>query len=600
MTSHFLPDFDSEADYRDVLNHFPNHGQRPIIGITANFGDKGAELADGYYKSIETAGGIPLIIPPTDNFSLLLSLLDRIDGLLLSGGADLNPLFLGEEPSAALGNVNPKRDRCELFLIRTAYDRQIPIFGICRGLQLLVAALGGTLHQDIDTEITDRTPIQHNQKAPRTMASHTVEAEKNSIVAQILGERFAVNSFHHQAVADAGQKLCVTARSTDGIIEAVESNERKSIIGVQWHPECFILENNRCMVPLFRWFVEECETFRRATEIHRQVISLDSHVDTAEYIDKGCNLEIRQENAQVDVHKLYEGKLDVVFMAAYLKQEARDDASLQQAKEKADRLLSGVKNFAEQNRNLQLALTPRDLFRAKSLNKKAIVPAIENGYAIGKDLSLLAHYKDMGVSYITLCHNGDNDICDSACNSRHEWGGLSDFGRKVVKEMNRLGIIIDLSHAGERTFYDVLDESKAPVVCTHSCCRSLCNHERNLSDAQLYALARKGGVVQITMYDGFLVNEGKATLDDFIEHLVYAIEIAGIDHVGIGTDFDGGGGVIGCNNASELINITRRLIEKGFHITDIKKIWGGNFIRVMSQVQYKGRINWMENQSDDY
>ena len=153
--------------------------------------------------------------------------------------------------------------------------------------------------------------------------------------------------------------------------------------------------------------------------------------------------------------------------------------------------------------------------------------------------------------------------------------------------MNRTGVMIDLSHASEKSFYDTLEASDAPVVCSHSSCRTLCNHPRNLTDGQLQALAAKGGVAQITMYKGFLVEEGEATLDDFLRHLEHTIEVAGIDHVGIGTDFDGDGTVRGCKDASELINITRELLRRGYNQEQIAKIWGENWLRVMEEVQKK-------------
>ena len=209
---------------------------------------------------------------------------------------------------------------------------------------------------------------------------------------------------------------------------------------------------------------------------------------------------------------------------------------------------------------------------------------IENGYAIGKDLANIERFRRRGVVYMTLCHNGDNDICDSA-RGNGEHGGLSDFGRSVIREMNRVGMIVDLSHAAESTFWQVLDLSEKPVVCSHSSCRALCDHPRNLTDEQLRAIAEKNGVVQVTMYSGFLCEKGEATLADFIAHLEHAIKVAGVDHVGIGTDFDGDGTVVGCSNASQLINVTRELLRRGYRETDIEKIWGGNWLRVMLDVQ---------------
>ena len=185
---------------------------------------------------------------------------------------------------------------------------------------------------------------------------------------------------------------------------------------------------------------------------------------------------------------------------------------------------------------------------------------------------------------MTLCHNGDNDICDSAKGTQTH-NGISLFGRQVVNEMNRLGIMVDLSHAAEKSFYDALEISQQPIVCSHSSCRALCDHPRNLTDQQMRDLAAKGGVMQVTLYHGFLRLDGEATINDVMAHLDHAIDVMGIDHVGLGTDFDGDGGVRGLANAAELLHFTRRLMDKGYSVNDIQKIWGGNFLRVMSQVQ---------------
>ena len=194
----------------------------------------------------------------------------------------------------------------------------------------------------------------------------------------------------------------------------------------------------------------------------------------------------------------------------------------------------------------------------------------------------------MGIVYITLCHNGDNEICDSAKgNSEHN--GLSMFGCKVVHEMNRQGIMIDLSHASEKTFWDVLALSESPVFTSHSSVKALCNHPRNLSDEQIKALAAQGGVVQLCLYDFFLSQRGSSDIHTVIRHIDYIVNLIGIDYVGIGSDFDGGGGIPGCENASQLINITIELLRKGYSPTDIKKLWGENFLRVLETVQNKAK-----------
>jgi microsomal dipeptidase-like Zn-dependent dipeptidase len=221
----------------------------------------------------------------------------------------------------------------------------------------------------------------------------------------------------------------------------------------------------------------------------------------------------------------------------------------------------------------------------KQDGKKAIMMGIENGYAIGHDLSLVEHFRKRGIVYMTLCHNGDNDICDSARKSNNEHGGVSPFGADVIREMNRLGMMVDLSHASEKTFYDALDISQVPIVCSHSSCRSLCDHPRNLTDEQMKRLASKGGVMQVTFYEGFLRQDGQASLLDAIEHINHAVNIMGIEHVGIGTDFDGDGGVPGLAHAGELINLTRALLRERYTEADLRLLWGENFLRVMREAQ---------------
>lgn len=581
-----LPDFDWKAAYASLHDGFPGYQRRPVIGITANFGEKGCELAEGYYQSVLEAGGIPLIIPPYEDREALLSTLDRVDGLLLSGGADMNPLFAGEDPVPGLHGINPRRDLAELLLIRLAFDRQIPILGICRGIQMMAAALDGSIWQDLDSQYTEAPLIKHSQNLDRGHASHQVEVEEGSLLHRIMGTcTLAVNSFHHQAVREAGPHLRVSARSRDGVIEAIESNEYKSLLGVQWHPECFILNGNRSMMPLFEWLVGESREYRQARTLHHHILTLDSHCDTPMFFAQGVRFDHRDDHVLVDLHKMQEGGLDASIMVAYLPQKERDEAALKAATQYAGDILDQLEKMVGENSDhVAFASTPQELYALKHKGMKGIMKGIENGYAIGKDLSLLKHFQERGVVYITLCHNGDNDICDSA-RGKGEHGGLSAFGREVVAEMNRLGLLIDLSHAAESTFWDVLKESRQPVVCSHSSCKALCDHPRNLTDAQMKALAGQGGVMQVTFYEGFLRRDGQATIQDALAHIDHAVQVMGIDHVGIGTDFDGDGGVPGLASASELINLTRGLLRRGYSPEDIQKLWGGNFLRVMSEIK---------------
>ena len=572
----------------------------PLIGITGNFGDKGCELAQGYYLSVLKAGGTPVVIPPHNDQAALLALLDTLDGILFSGGGDINPLLLGEEPLPQLHSVCPQRDEPELFLVREAFHRQIPMLGICRGIQVMAAALGGKVWQDISLTPAlskregDSFPLlKHSQDMPREFASHTVRIEEGSLLHDIFGGTNSstclhVNSFHHQAVSEAGPHLRVSAVSPDGVIEAVESSEHKAILGVQWHPECFILGGNETMMPIFRWLVDEAQTFSQAKHIHNTSIILDSHCDTPMFFtnDSKANVMMfgtRSDKVLVNLPKMTEGRLDASIMVAYLPQGERTPGAYKAVTARTNHLLTQIEEIVQANSDrVGLAETADDILRLKEKGKKAILRGIENGYAIGRDINLLQHFKQRGIVYMTLCHNGDNDICDSA-RGNAEHGGLSSFGREVVQEMNRLGILVDMSHAAESSFYDALELSKVPIVCSHSSARALCDHPRNLTDDQMRALAKHDGVAQTTVYQGFLRKEGEASIVDAVEHLCHAARIMGVEHVGLGTDFDGDGGVPGLADASEIINFTRHLLHRHFSEQDIRLIMGGNFLRVMRQ-----------------
>lgn len=556
----------------DIYASYPEAMGKPIIGITGNYGDKGCELAPGYYKSVIRAGGIPVIIPPCEDKDVIINTLDKIDGLILSGGGDANPLFWGEEPSPMLHSINPERDLAELLTIRLAYNRQIPILGICRGIQMMVVALDGSIHQDISHV---EGVIKHSQDLARDKESHSVRIEEDSILHQIFGRKEAyVNSFHHQAVRDAGTHFRITATAPDGVVEAIESTEEKPIIGVQWHPEC--LESG---APIFKWLVGQAELFQQAKDVHDRVLTLDSHCDTPMFFPQGINFGHRDKKILVDLHKMDEGRQDATIMVAYLPQ--KENAG----RKYADNIFDEIEKIQRENcEYLRIARTPDELYKNKAEGYKSIMLGIENGKALEGKIENVKHFADRGIVYLTLCHNGDNDICDSA-RGEHTHNGVSEFGEKVIGELNKYGIMVDLSHAAEKSFYDALEISKSPIVCSHSSVRSLCDHPRNLTDDQMKQLALHDGVMQITAYQGFLVKDGEATIRNLMEHLDYAIKIMGIDHVGLGTDFDGDGGVKGFACSSEMLNFTRQMLLRRYSVDDIEKIWGGNFLRLMKQVQ---------------
>lgn len=579
-----MKNFDLQAHLKEVYSHFPEAEKRPVIGITANFEEQACKLGEGYYTQVVAAGGIPLVIPPTIDTHVLINTLNRIDGLLLSGGADINPLWMGEEPEPGLRGINQQRDLSELMLTQLAYNRQLPMLGICRGIQMLAAALGGKVCQDMK-----QATVKHAQDADRSEPTHSVTVEPDSVLFDIYREeRIYVNSFHHQAVSTPGERFRVVATASDGAIEAIESAEMKSILGVQWHPECLGEDG----LPLFSWLVREAQAYRHAHEVHNRVLTLDTHCDTPMFFPQGIDFAQRDPRILVDLHKMAEGRQDATIMVCYLPQpkigetfSSKVDYDVAGPKEYADLIFDKIEAIVEANSAyLAIARTPGDLYENKRHGRKSIMLGIENGLALAGQLSNVRYFAERGVVYITLCHNGDNNICDSArgCNT---FGGVSHFGAQVIREMNRLGIMVDMSHAAEKSFYDALEISRSPIVCSHSSCRALCDHPRNLTDDQMRQLAAHGGVMQVTLYNGFLRKEGEATILDAMHHLEHAVRVMGIDHVGLGTDFDGDGGVCGLSSSSELIQFTRQLLNRRYSERDIQKIWGGNFLRVMSLVQ---------------
>lgn len=599
-----MKSFDIQSSLDDIYARYPEASRQPVIGLTGNFADSDARLCEQYYMSVVRAGGTPVIIPPVADKDVIINTLDKIDGLVLTGGGDINPLWAGEEPSPRLHGINHMRDKAELLTVRLAYNRQIPMLGICRGIQTLVTALDGEVDQDIAESFAaahgagraaaaaGHSLIKHSQDADRSEPTHTVRISRESVLYSLYKtETLAVNSIHHQAVRASGRRFSVSAKAPDGVIEAIESSEFKPFIGVQWHPE-WLGESGQV---LFRWLVDRARDFYTAKDLHCRMLTLDTHCDTPMFFPQGIHFDQRDQRILVDMHKMAEGHQDAVIMAAYLPQPKLGETFSSKVAFKvdgplqyADLIFDKIEEIVNaNNRYLSIARTPSDLYEDKRKGRRSIMLGIENGLALNHDISNVRYFARRGVVYITLCHNGDNDICDSArgCNTH---GGVSRFGEQVIKEMNRCGIMVDLSHAGEKSFYDALSISSKPIVCSHSNCKALCDVPRNLTDDQLRALAKHGGVAHITLYHGFLRNDSQeATVMDAIAHLEHAISVMGIEHVGLGTDFDGDGGVRGLADSSELINFTLHLLRRRYSERDIARIWGGNWLRVMAQVQSK-------------
>jgi membrane dipeptidase len=325
-----------------------------------------------------------------------------------------------------------------------------------------------------------------------------------------------------------------------------------------------------------------------------------------------------------------EGGLHAEFFAVFTGQGPRNDSTFTRVHAEALEILNSIhRNVNSNSAVAEIALTADDGYRLKNAGKIAAYIGMENGYPIGHDISRIKQYYDLGARYITLAHSKNNDICDSSTDpGGQENNGLTPFGSEVVKEMNRLGMIVDISHVSDKSFYDVLEVTKAPVMASHSSCRALCGTPRNISDDMLLALRENDGVIQICILSSYLkthepnsemelrikelkqkygeystlpdsikkivrkeYNEIKgryeklATVKDIVDHIDHVVQVIGIDYVGIGSDFDGGGGVEGCRTVAELKNITIELLRRGYTTSDIKKIWGGNFMRVFRKVE---------------
>lgn len=379
----------------------------------------------------------------------------------------------------------------------------------------------------------------------------------------------------------------------------------------------------------------------KARAIHERAFVVDSHEDTpsAHLVKPGFDLtkdHASKEEGQVDLPKMKRGGLDAAFWVVYVGQGPRNPAGYaatrQEAQAQFDAITATLKNHPTE---LALATTPAEALRIRKAGQRAVFIGIENGYTIGQDLGLLQTYYSQGARYLTLCHSSNNDLCDSSTDpTGPEYQGLSPLGRQAVQEMNRLGIMVDVSHTSDSTFYDVLRLSRVPVIATHSASRALSNVPRNLTDDMVRALAKKGGVVQLNLFSPYVKTEVKsaerqvaeqalfakyriktqlnmyalppaekqaafaeyaqlevqypvplATVADAANQLDHLVQVAGIDHVGIGSDFDGGTILTGLAHVGDFPNLTLELVRRGYSARDITKIWSGNLFRMMQAVE---------------
>ena len=371
----------------------------------------------------------------------------------------------------------------------------------------------------------------------------------------------------------------------------------------------------------------------KAAKIHQSAFTVDSHTDTPlNFSNKRYNIAL--DNSQtvmrscVDFPRMRQGGLDAAFFAVFTSQGPRTPEGNEKVKAKAEMIFDSIDAAINRNSAISgIATTPKEAYKLGKENKSVVFIGVENGYPIGNDIANVKHFYDRGARYITLCHTKNNDICTSSTDTANTVG-LSDFGTQVVAEMNRIGMMIDVSHVSDESFYDVLKLSKKPVLASHSCARALCDNPRNLTDDMLRALAANNGVVQMCILSDYVkkplpnperdsarvavrkkynnfqdltdeqwdaasidwhsidVNfpQKLATVSEVVDHIDHMVKIAGINHVGIGTDFDGGGGVEGCKDVSQMGNITLELVKRGYSEKEIKKIWGGNLMRVMQDV----------------
>jgi microsomal dipeptidase-like Zn-dependent dipeptidase len=322
---------------------------------------------------------------------------------------------------------------------------------------------------------------------------------------------------------------------------------------------------------------------KEAAEIHSKYLTIDTHNDTALRLNNPGK-KTRVTTGQVTFPMMKEGGLDGAMFAMYIGQKSRDKRALDSAVNYVKDNLLRFRRYVEDYKEVSIAYCSEDLLRNKRNSVTSVMLAIENGYGIGDDISNLEMFRDIGVRAITLCHNDNNDICDASRDEGGaEYNGLSAFGEEVVKEMNRLGIIIDVSHASVETVFDVLKVSEYPVMASHSGVYALKNHPRNLRDEEIIAIADKGGLIQVASGRFFLseLPKDSVNVSHLADHIDYVKELVGIDYVGLGTDFDGGGGVVGMENASLMKSLTVELLKRGYTEEELKKFWGGNFLRFL-------------------
>lgn len=559
----------------------------PCIGVVANTDDEVCKVAHTYLRAVEASGAVPVLVTPVAP-AAFDAVLDRVDALVFTGGGDFTPEMIGMPRIPQLGTLNAVRDRFEFPFFQAALARHLPMLGICRGMQLMNLAMGGTIYQDLPSEFPGPV-LQHSQDAPRDKATHEAALLPDTLLKALLkADSVRVNSFHHQAVNEPAPGLRVAAVSPDGVTEAVESSEYFPMIGVQWHPEALVGGPDAGAMPaLFGWLRTEALRYRRARLLHAQrLLSVDTHCDTPMFMARSYyDADEFLAPSRVNADLMRAGGVDAAVMAVYLKQGPRTEVGHAAAVAQTADIMQRICGYAAAN-GMSLVRTPLDAAEAKRHHRPAVFRAVENGYALGTDPGNVARLAAQGIVYLTLCHNGHNNLCDSASTEEApEHNGLSLFGRSVVAELNRCGVLVDVSHTAASTVRDVLDCSSMPVFASHSSAAALCRHPRNLTDDQLQALAARGGMVNVCLYGPFLNETGNASVRDAVRHLNHIRNLVGVGHVGIGSDFDGGGGICGCRSSRDWFRFYTLLMAEGYSDNEIVQVTGGNFLRLLDIVQ---------------
>jgi membrane dipeptidase len=371
---------------------------------------------------------------------------------------------------------------------------------------------------------------------------------------------------------------------------------------------------------------------RKADRIHKALFTIDTHADVPINMMKNFDLalehDFKKDGSQIDIPRMKKGGMDAMFFAVYMEQGRRTEEGHQEAKDKALAILDKIHStVATYPQHLTLATRAHDGKKIEKKGKRAVYIGMENGWPIGNNLQNIQTYYDLGVRYISLTHSANNNLADASSDADGpEHNGLSPLGKQAVQKMNELGIMVDVSHASDATFYDIVQLSKAPIIASHSSCRALADVPRNMSDDMIKALAKAGGVIQINFVPAFLkksveqqeisisllvkklrqvdltpeqqkefetelailkakMYKSLPTATDAVNHIEHVIKLVGIDHVGIGMDLDGGGELSDMKDVSQIKVITTELVRRGYTKKEIQKIWGGNLLRVLWEVE---------------